>query len=180
MLATYAQTVADHLQGQVAGLRTAEAYAGQFDEDGPGRVTFQAPALFVAVFGGELSDPGTEEVVCDLRVTAFLVAALGRTEQDRDSSAVALAEAVALQVRASQLGVTPSAGAKLEEVVRLQSKALAAGGLGIWAVRWTHKVRFGTSVWAGGATPIEVYLGQEPQVGEGHEADYERVVPDDE
>lgn len=180
MLSTYAQTVADHLKAEVPGLRTAEPYAGQFEADGPGRVTFQAPALFVAMFGGELSDPGTEEVVCEVRATAFVVAVLGRTEQERDSSAVALAEAVALKVRASNLGVTPSSGAKLDEAVRLHSKDLESKGFGIWAVRWTQKVRFGTSVWTGGATPTEVYLGQEPNVGEGHEADYDRVVPDDE
>lgn len=48
----------------------------------------------------------------------------------------------------------------------------------VWRVEWSTVLHLGNTVWTNeGTIPTQVFLGQAPDIGAGHEDDYTRVVP---
>lgn len=47
--------------------------------------------------------------------------------------------------------------------------------LGVVAVTWEQTLRVGQSVWVGGQTPTEVWLGLSPEIGAAHINQYEQL-----
>jgi len=49
-----------------------------------------------------------------------------------------------------------------------------------WRVEWTQEINLGDNVWLepGGLIPSHIWLGQAPDIGPGHEADYVELTKD--
>lgn len=164
----------------IKGVFTCEAYAGQFNPDDMGRVSFKAPALFTACLGGPKgADRGTGELPIDARWLVFIVTRSTRGRSDRHNQALTLAEKVALTVQDNrwELGGAVSAPEKLE-IKNLFSGKADGKGVALYAVSWQQTVNLGESVWDGeadGVVPDEIYIGLAPEIGKNHKDDYRLV-----
>jgi hypothetical protein len=176
-LSGLAEAAAVAIEAAVPGLRTCEIYAGQFTEGEGRKKSFLAPAVFVSLAGGAVTDPGTAELDIEARMVAFAIWKADKGRNARGVGASELAAAIALAVRGNQWNVPGVRAARLGRVVNLYSAKLDAQGLALWSVEWSQVVRVGESIWAeDGIVPVEVFAGYVPDVGEGHEADYEEVL----
>ncbi len=158
------QEVADRtaaaIKAAIGGLATCERYAGQFSALESGRVTFLAPAVFVASSGGPMTPAGTDQIDCACKVLAYVIWQAARSRADRSLSAAALAQAVAVFAEGRQFGLAPAMPAVVKRTTALYSVALEKKGLALWVVEWEQVVRLGASVWDGAAViPTRVFVG---------------------
>jgi hypothetical protein len=48
----------------------------------------------------------------------------------------------------------------------------------VWRLEWAQVLHLGNSVWTNdGTIPTQVFAGYAPDIGNGHEPDYDRVIP---
>lgn len=139
-------------------LGQCKVYEGEFDGDK--RVSISPPAVFVAALGGETQDPGTEQVDLRCRFAAYIVAEHAGRLGDRQRSAMALTQKVAVLTQGNQWGLTGLEPARLLRIENVSSAVIQERALALWVVQWEHSLRMGENAWADdGDTPDEVWLG---------------------
>lgn len=119
-------------------------------------------------------DPGTGELAMTARFAAYII--LHQTPK-AGLQAANLAALIALRiVEGSRFG-QPVGSAKIVRVAPVDFKPQLFG-YAAWSVEWTHEIRIGDSVWDGTGIPVtDIMVGWSPDIGIGHEPDYEQVLP---
>lgn len=184
MIATLEAAICTAL-GALPGVATARPYAGDFDQTQ--RTPVAVPAVLVSLARLVCEpDPGTGEVVALAYWSAYCVARRVQSPEALGAVAWALAEAVLATVRMQTWGLPRVSPAELVEVHplwKIEDQALA-----VREVRWTHRVRLGTSEWAPPLVPADpddpdspwvpavppetVWLGPAPAIGTPHVEGY--------
>lgn len=115
-----------------SSVRTVEAYDGPLDAGELRRVFHQSPAVLVVVLG--FPDGEDQGVSCQVncRFAAFVVAAAARPDK-RGNSALAIAEAVTVEVLRNSAGGSQPKRVRAEN---LYNAAIDGPGLALWAVHW--------------------------------------------
>ncbi|MCF6180049.1 MAG: hypothetical protein L3J63_11775 [Geopsychrobacter sp.] len=134
-----------------------------------------APAVLIEL--DELvpaDDPGTDELALTARFAAYVV--LQQTAK-AGLAAANLAALVALRVVQGGRFGQPVGPARLTRVAAADFKPELIG-YAAWVAEWNHEIRIGDSTWDGTGIPVtQIMLGWSPDIGLGHEADYEEVKP---
>jgi hypothetical protein len=167
--------ISTRIRTAVPGLVEARAHPGRFDTEELRRVALRAPCVLSACLGfSVVGDPGTGERDVELVLASFVV-----TRGQADAAAAAaleFAEALVLLVgeeRWGRPGVQPATRISADNLFA----ASGTSGAALWAVSWRQVIRIGESVWAETENPIkEFYAGRAPDIGAGHEDDYELVA----
>lgn len=177
-LADLRAAVVATIKGWLPDLRACEPHAGRFNLDELKRLGVQAPAVRVAVIGGDRAlDLGNGEIDLPLRLAAFVVTA-DRRGLPKDEAAMAIVETLVKRVPHHRWGLPWAHPARADvQPENLHSTGLAGQGIALWAVGWTQALRLGEDIFAGdGVLPAKVYLGQAPLTGAANEEDYDLVV----
>ncbi len=173
--------IASHLKAEVAGLRTCQRYAGEFDAAGVSKISFNAPAVFVACLGWmkakQEHQPGDGRTAYTVRFAAFAVAQkpgkLSRTD------IVALSLALTDAIDGKTLGVTGAQIAEFDKAENGVNADLDKSGLALWAISWSQRIITGESLWQPGeAIPVEIVFSHTPEVGLGNEQHYQSANPE--
>lgn len=169
------EAISARLKEVFPGLKACEVHPGRFDEPELKRTATRTPALFVACIGvGKIEPVETEQVDVDLLLGAFVVTA-STPALPRDAAARNLVEAILLMLPTERWGLAGCGEAKEAHAENLYGSGSDAQGVALWAVGWRQKLRLGTSVWAGGTLPAQLYLGITPDIGAAHVNDYVAV-----
>ncbi|MDJ0827762.1 MAG: hypothetical protein QNJ16_19925 [Rhodobacter sp.] len=153
------------------GLRQCEAMAGPFDLE---RLTDQgipAPAVLVTVLRiAERITRSGPQIEFNAEMAAYVVTK-DRMGLPRDAAAAAICQAILPTVPGNRWGddfVGPAEKVEARSLVTRNTRKAAAA---LWAVTWTQPFVLQADP-RQEIDPI-VYLGQAPQIGAGHEEDYE-------
>lgn len=157
-------------------LAQAEIYAGQFSAMDLQRVLIKTPSILVDFAGAEVQDnTGTGEIDLICQFGAYCLSRRANNLHARNSSSHDLAQAVAVRIAQNRFGLP-----KVQPPVKIRLKPLNQitfmdNALGVVAVTWEQALRVGQSVWVGGQTPTEVWLGLSPEIGAAHINQYEQL-----
>lgn len=166
--------VADSIRAVLPGLRTCKGMVGRFDAEELKRQGLAAPAVLVSRTGARqgqvLAGPfKTFEVEMEAFVLTRDEMGLGR-----DEAAANICTALLIHIPEKtwgQVGVGAAVGVREQPLITGASSGLATS---LWAVTWTQPVSLeGFSI--APAVPLSLYVGQAPEIGFGHEGDYELV-----
>lgn len=167
----HAQIVAQ-MQAQFPAFKTVEFYR---DDEAEGVPT---PAILLEISEGEpepSEDAGTGQLPICLRFEARIIMGVRTPEVKKAVRKAALALSAWLYDRSWGNGVNAApcqviACGSDEFDPRLDKWA-------VWRVEWRQFVFLGDSVWVNDGSIPESYFSFAPDVGAGHEADYQLVVP---
>ncbi|BCS94613.1 hypothetical protein DSLASN_02450 [Desulfoluna limicola] len=170
------KAVCAEFKSHFPSLRTCEPHGGRFDLQELKRISTKAPAVFVAILGtGKVKEVGSGEVDIPVSLAAFVVT---KTEGKLPcaESALNVAEGLLTRIPGSNWACDGVFGADPATAKNLYSGTIASKGVAMWAVTWTQKVRMGEDAFRTDLPfPSELYVGQSPNVGDGHEGDYMQV-----
>ena len=188
----FLEAVAAEIKVWVPDLKTCAVHDGRFDRDGLKRFSLQTPAILVSCLGtASVTDRGDGGIEAD-RLWAAFVLTKDRPGLTRGEGARNLVDALELlilcgvertdgntgEIRSSNRWGLRSVGQP--EQVRSQNLyggTIDTKGVALWTVTWRQVLRIRPlSQEEDCPIPSEVYLGQAPEIGADHEADYERVT----
>ncbi len=160
------QKIIAGIKAVAPGLKSCEAYP-QFVKK------IATPAVLLEMGAMDPSqDPGTGELALDARFSVYVIVSCG--DPDFNLATRELAAQIAIVVAGNRWGL-PVGPARIDSIEPDTFKPNILG-YEIWRVSWTHLILLGDSVWDdSGVTPSEIYLGYSPDIGFGHEDDYQRV-----
>lgn len=184
MIATLEAAICTALAA-LPGVATARPYAGDFEL--ALRTPMAVPAVLVSLEGLVFEpDPGSGEAVGIAHWSAWCCARQPAAPEALGETVWALAEAVTQAVRMQHWGlpgVSPAELTQARPLWGIEDQALA-----VREVRWTHRVRLGTSEWGTPLVPSDpadpdsplvpqvppdtVWLGQTPAIGTPYVEDY--------
>jgi hypothetical protein len=165
----------------ITGLNACALHAGPIDLSELAHIAGQAPAIYLSVLEiPNLAEPGTGERDVDLGLAAYIAATDGPGLPGIEA-AVNLVEALLIHIPNNCWDLASGTfGARDVTSRNLHDGSIDMQGVALWAVTWKQTIRLGDSVWdEQGFLPTQVYLGQAPQIGDGHEADYEPIYGGD-
>ncbi len=168
MTALHAAIIAS-LKSTFSSVPTCEAYPRLVKK-------ISSPAILTEIVDlTPTTDLGTEQLEVAARFRAYIVFDLTDLAAEMDTVNMAAAVAAAIK-KASRFGCEVGP-AKVLSVEPADFKPDLLG-FSSWVVEWTHEVCFGDSVWSGTGSPVtEIMVGWSPDIGIGHEPDYEQVQP---
>lgn len=176
-----ATAAVNHLAASLPEGVSCELYAGEFSDGEVSRASVRAPAVLVACLSVRRKDlVETEEYdfVCHLAAYCMTRHHGGRGE--RFLAATGLAELVAAHLEGRRFGLTGLAPARVTAMDNLYAKALDRASVALMAVTWQQVIRMGEDVFAETGEVLDrVYAGWAPDIGTGHEHQYELVFPED-
>jgi len=168
------KAICNDFKGHFTELKTCEPHGGRFDHKELLKVGGKAPAIYVAALGAAKGkEVGTGEVDIPVSLAAFVVT---KSESNLPSaeSALNLAGELLTYIPESNWGWEGVHGAD-----PATAKNLYSGGnktVAMWAISWTQNVRMGEDAFKTDLPfPTELYVGQSPDVGDGHDGDYMQV-----
>jgi len=138
------------------------------------------PAILLEVESiDEGIDAGDEKTPLSLKVSAFCILSKETTHDacHAEVEIINFAAEVIATIRNQRWGLT---GIGKPTAITSQPALFNPGKEGdeVWQVSWEQSMDVGTSIWApSGTTPSTVFLGRSPDVGTGHEDDYEQIFP---
>lgn len=147
---------------------------GRLDEDALKLLAGATPAVFLAPAATYRAKPaGTGEQDIPLAVTAYVITE-DRPGLPRAEAALNLVQEIIVRLENQVWGMDdqvhpPGPAAALN----LYSGGIDQAGIAAWEVSWTQEIRMGDDIWKTDLPlPSEIYLGQAPDIGTGHEDDY--------
>lgn len=155
-------------------LRKCEGMAGPFNIEDLKGSSIKAPAVLVSMLGLRQSKTYSGAVqTFDMEMVAYVVTkdALGLP---RDIAAANICQGLLATVPDRRWGEADLGGAEKIAARSLVTRAVKKMTTSLWAVTWTQPIVFRGEDFAD-AQPIELYVGQSPDIGEGHEDDYELI-----
>ena len=187
----FLKAVAAEIKVWIPDLKTCTVHDGRFDRDGLKRFSLQTPAILVSCLGSaSVTDRGDGGINAD-RLWAAFVLTRPAPGLPRGEGARNLVDALELlilrgvertdektgEIRSSNRwglkGVGPAEQVRSQN---LYGGTIDSKGVALWTVTWRQALRIRPlSEEEDCPIPSEVYLGQAPEIGAGHEADYERV-----
>lgn len=170
-----------HVRAALPGLAECREYRGEFAAAEVVRVSFNVPAVWVD-FGatetwspsGEPDASGAEAARWDTVATYHAYVAASRLE---GQDVLPWTEAVARAIAGQRWGLTDCSSAVISRVENRYSIPGDDRGVEIHSITWRQPLRLGAAPLDTGEVPTTVYLGQVPEIGIGHEDDYEQVAP---
>jgi len=170
------QAIVSTLKNAISHIE-ADIYSGQFDGLAARKVLVKTPSVLVDFSAGSVSTKtGTEQIDIDCQFTAYCIDRLPNNLHERGQGAQTLAQEVALNVIFNQWGQVLIGAPDSIKIKPINSPYFIGNGLGVVAVSWTQTIRSGVSVWENtGVKPSSIYIGNAPNVGTGHEADYAQL-----
>lgn len=159
-------------------LKTCAPHGGRFDKEEIRRVAGRSPAVYVAVLGlGNGRETGTGELDVPVAFAAY-AAAVDKGRLSRDAAALNIVECLVTNIPGQNWGHPEQVmGADPASAKNLYAGVIAQKGVALWAVAWHQNVRVGDDVFTTDLPmPQRLYLGQSPDIGQDHEADYEIIA----
>lgn len=168
----------------VAGIRAAlpwlaevRDYRGEFVAAEIQRVSLNVPCVLIDFDATERwREAGTGEWDCDAAYVAYVATSLLEGQDG-----LATVQAVALAIAGQRWGLqNPDgriSGARITRVHNRYTIPADDAGVQIHSVHWLQPLRLGAPVVDGAEVrPVEIWLGQAPEIGIGHAPDYERIA----
>lgn len=178
LIAQLPTLIAARVTGILPGLAQCEGITGRFDVVRLGRTGVNAPAVLISLIGLRQGKAyagdggGIQTYQADF--AAFVIArdTLGLS---RDESAGAMVQAMLRLIpenRWGQIGVGPATEV---QATSLNNEAIFKKGLALWGISWVHQLGLqGYEIPL--PLPIDLYLGQAPDIGPGNEDDYTLIT----
>lgn len=170
-------SICSQIKTWLPDLKTCEPHGGRFDKNEIKRVSGRAPAVYVAVLATGRPEPvGTGEQDVPVTFAAYAVA-IDKPKLSKAVAALNITELLVTRIYAQQWGRPEHVfGAGPASSRNLYSGVIATKGVALWAVTWRQTVRVGDDVFVTDLPmPSTLYLGISPEIGEGHESDYEEI-----
>ena len=187
----FLKAVAAEIKVWIPDLRTCDVHDGRFDLAELKRHALQTPAVLVSCLGTVSIDDRGDEGIDSHRHWAAFVLTRDCPGLPRGEGARNLVDALELLVMRGIVEEDPITGEQRlanrwglkgvgpAEQVRSQNfygGTIDKQGVALWVVSWRQYLHLRPlSEKENCPIPSEVYLGQAPEIGAGHEPDYERV-----
>lgn len=155
-------------------LRQCDGMAGPFNVEDLKASGIKAPAVLVSMLGlrqTEILSGGVQ--IFAMEMVAYVVTkdAMGLP---RDIAAANICQGLLAMVPDKRWGEDDLGGAEKVAARSLVTRAVKKMTMSLWVVTWTQPIVFRGEDFAE-AQSIELYVGQSPNTGEGHEDDYELI-----
>ena len=187
----FLKAVAAEIKVWIPDLRTCDVHDGRFDLAELKRRTLQTPAVLVSCLGTvSVTDQGDESLNALRHWAAFILTGTlpGLTRGDGARNLVDALEILILrgvlrtdeitgeQSLSNRWGLKGVGPAEQVRSQNLYGGTIDKQGVALWIVSWRQSLRL-RPLQRDEDCPIpsELYLGQAPEIGAGHEADYKRV-----
>jgi hypothetical protein len=140
------------------------------------RISTQAPAFRVAVyeFQNEEVDGGEVDIDCGFSLAIITTDKRGLP---REISAVNLSEQITRVLAKGQTwGCDYAYPSRKPSARNLYGGELSNKRVQMWEIKWRQIIRLGEPGWQPeGIMPTRLYVGQAPNIGPGHEGDYDLI-----
>ena len=173
-----AEVAAERIHAWLPGLKKCGVHAGAFSKSELERLSTGTPAIHLSVLGTQ----GNESVGDGRRnvEAEYAASILTRAAGNRNAEQVAeeIGAALLLRVPEEQWGQTGLSGASQVRLRNEFSPELAEREMALWILTWWQQIYLSevAAEKEDCPLPVEVYVSQEPETGQAHEADYERVT----
>ncbi|MDE2667551.1 MAG: hypothetical protein OXI69_15530 [Acidobacteriota bacterium] len=187
----FLEAVAAEIQAWLPELKTCEGHDGRFDLAELKRRALKTPAVLVSCGGTtSVEERGDEGINSTRQWTAFVLTrdapGLSRGEAARNLvdaleflillGAIRTEEKTGVQRQSNRWGLRGVGQPEQLRSQNLYSGTIDKKGVALWAVSWRQTLSLRPLTEEEDCPiPSHVYLGQAPEIGTGHEADYERV-----
>lgn len=185
LIVEFRTAVATAIKAKLPDLKACGTWGGRFDLAALKAVSTDAPAVFVAILGAKKSTPvGDGTHTLPLKLSAFVVTK-GAKDLPHDDAALNICEALAGWIPSQRFGVAGVGDASEAIWANLHSTGTQARGVSLMAVTWEQQLTIGAAdidpitgepLDSADPVPSEVYVGIAPEIGLGHEPDYEEVT----
>ena len=167
--------VAD-IKAQFPDLQTVEFYRTEERKGGRDGLPLPAIILDLSEFDPDADiDPGTEQLAVNARFEAEIIFGFRTPNVKREIRKFAAAFAAWLRLR-HWTGVR-TGPAYVTSICRSDFNP-ELDQYEVWCVEWSQPIHLGNTVWTNdGSVPQEVFAGFSPDIGSGHEPDYDKVTP---
>lgn len=162
-------------------LKECSVHDGRFTADEVRRWAIRTPAVRLACLGlASVGDSGDERSEPVLQLAAMVVTRDG-AGMPRGKSARNLVDCLVSRVPRERWGLTGVGPAGNLRADNLYSGKIDKFGVALWAVLWRQTLRLPEAGDSEDCPPVptELYLGESPEIGTGHESDYHRVLPEE-
>lgn len=166
--------VAARIKLILPAVRTCEGIAGRFNLERLKTESVQSPAVLVSVLDLKQNGGAAGPVhFFDLSMAAFIVTK-DQLGLSRDAAAAAMTTAIAAYVPDRRWGQADCGEARNVRGQSIVNAGFLKSAASLWAVTWTQPCTFTASDVAE-PVALELYVGQSPQTGADHVADYTRI-----
>lgn len=170
----FLDAVAADLKAKFPGVKSCEVHPGQFDLKELARISSQAPAFRVATYEFskiDEADGGEVDFDCGLSLAIITTDKKGLP---REVAAVNLSEQLTrLLAKGQSFGCAYAFASHSPTARNLYGGELSRLKVQMWEVKWRQTIRLGDPDWQPeGVMPTELYVGESPNIGIGHEDDY--------
>lgn len=168
--------IAANIHADLPGLRTCEAIAGEFDVNELKRAGTAAPAVLVAVLGGDqVKSPAWPQLEFHLNLAAFVVTR-NRGSLTGQDAAFTIAQQL-LELVPEQRWAQPDAGPADKVTWRnLVTKETRAQQVTLAVVSWRQPVTL-LAEKNPQPIPIDIYYSQAPEIGAANQGAYTHLDP---
>lgn len=130
-------SIIDSIAANISAFQTVQSHGGKFNSLELKRLALKSPAALVAVLGGPLDREGTQ-AVGGVRLAVFIVTR-GTSEDQRDSAALILVEAVAGLVSENKWAYADAKAPESMRIDNLYSGVIDRQGVALWSVSWVQR-----------------------------------------
>ncbi|MBF0445090.1 MAG: hypothetical protein HQL68_05830 [Magnetococcales bacterium] len=172
------QTIVDNLHSVMPDLQDCKTHKGRFVAADLKNLSARTPAIRVALLGIPKTDSdGAGRPYATLKLVAYIITANTR-ELSSEVAAINLVEALTVHLHDQNWGQINLGIPTNTHAQNLFSSSIGNTRVALWGVSWEQDIYLQSSVDEEGVLPQAVYLGIDPEIGSGHEDDYDEVVTD--
>ncbi|MFM2476363.1 hypothetical protein [Celerinatantimonas sp. MCCC 1A17872] len=166
----YCDTLASYLTEQCSWLQSAGDYPEKTDP-------LATPCAFINIDGWDVPDDGEHNGQTSVSLDVQILVVIGLESEVYQRTVRNAAAAVTSVISDSLLNMN----FRPAQFTSAQPYAFdpELDEYAVWEVRYKHTVDFGQSLFAfDGITPTTVLVGLSPDIGSGHQDDYQQVIPE--
>ena len=170
----FLQHVAESLEMAFPAIVSSEVVPGRFSVNELKTAATATPALRLALSDIDpVSESDGGEVDYSLGLSLAVITADATALPREEAAHNLVGEILRMIAKGATWGVGRSLLPEKLSAQNLYDEALAQLGVQLWDIRWRQTIRLGDTDWQPeGVMPIELYAGQSPKIGPGHESDY--------
>lgn len=174
LLAILPTTIAAAIKLGFPELRECKGISGRFDLARLAKDTVKAPAVLVSQLGAKQGKTLYGNLpTFDLSMAAFIITN-DRKGLHRDTAAANIAQALLKLIPENHWGLEDLGQARDVREQSLVTAKTRGAAASLRAITWVQPATF-TLVPVLEPVAIELYFGQSPNIGPGHEGDYEQI-----
>lgn len=174
LLSELPDLIAGEVKFTFPDLRQCEGMAGPFNLEDLKASGIKAPAVLISMLGlrqAKTYSGAVQSYVMDMAAYVVTRDGLGLA---RDDAAANICQGLLALIPDRDWGEADLGSAEKVAARSLVTRAVKKTTTSLWAVTWSQPVTFRGQDYAG-PQPIELYVGQAPDIGADHEADYEQI-----